>query len=200
MKAFMKNFALPSLFMVVLTTQVSAQNNRSSNTNDRTVKASGTTTKKSIVNGRVPSNTVTFKKTQKKIVSVRNVPNKTVVNYNGQKYYYANNKYYTQSSGRYIPIAPKVGFRIQTLPVNYKKVHFNNYNYFNSNGIFYIQINNEYEVVDPAVGTIVYELPADYEKVVIDGSTYYEYANILYEKVQVEGARAYEVVGIIDME
>lgn len=67
------------------------------------------------------------------------------------------------------------------------------------NGIFYTQTNNEYEVVDPEIGTIVYELPAEVEKVVIDGQTYYEYANILYEKVQIEGTRAYEVVGIIDM-
>ena len=38
------------------------------------------------------------------------------------------------------------------------------------------------------------------EKVTIDGLTYYEYANILYEKIQLDGSRAYEVVGIIDME
>ena len=55
-------------------------------------------------------------------------------------------------------------------------------------------------MVDPEVGTIVYELPDDYEKVVINDETYYEFANILYEKIQVDGTRAYEVVGIIEME
>ncbi|WP_435181694.1 DUF6515 family protein [Cellulophaga omnivescoria] len=99
-----------------------------------------------------------------------------------------------------IAIAPKVGFRINVLPTNYKRVRFNNRNYYNVQGIFYVQINNQYEVVDPEVGTIVYELPSNYEKVTIDGQTYYEFANVLYEKVQVNGTRAYEVVGIIDMD
>tara|TARA_R110002049_G_scaffold2917_6_gene23653 strand:- start:126 stop:389 length:264 start_codon:yes stop_codon:yes gene_type:complete len=79
------------------------------------------------------------------------------------------------------------------------RVHFNNNNYYNVNGIFYTQTNNEYGVVDPEIGTVVYELPEDYEKVTLDGQTYYEYANILYEKIQIEGTRAYEVVGIIEM-
>lgn len=65
--------------------------------------------------------------------------------------------------------------------------------------MFYIQSGSDYEVVDPEIGTIVYELPSDYEKVTIDGQTYYEYGNILYEKVQDNGARAYEVVGFIDV-
>lgn len=146
------------------------------------------------------STKVTYKKPTKKVTSVRSLPKKTVVKYKDQNYYYANNRYYTQSRGRYIVIAPKVGFRINVLPSNYRSVRFNNRNYYNADGIFYIQINNQYEVVDPEVGTIVYELPDDYEKVTIDGQTYYEYANILYEKVQIDGIRAYEVVGIIDIE
>ncbi|EDM42861.1 hypothetical protein SCB49_11212 [unidentified eubacterium SCB49] len=149
---------------------------------------------------RVPSSKVTYKKTTKKVPSVRSVPNKTPINYKGQNYYYANNTYYTQTGGRYTVIPPKVGFRIKTVPVNYKLVRYNNHNYYHSQGIFYIQINNEYEVVNPEVGTIVYELPNDYEKVVIDGNTYYEYVNVLYEKIQIDGTRAYEVVGIIEME
>ena len=191
MKSLIKIYVLPVAFLLALTTQVSAQ------TTKRTVAK--TNTKKSVTIKRIPSNKVTYKTQKKKVVSVRNVPNKTVVNHKGQNYYYANNKYYTQSRGRYIVIAPKVGFRIKTLPANYKRVQFNNGFYFNVNGIFYTQTNNEYEVVDPEVGTIVYELPEDYEKVVINGETFYEYANILYEKVQYDGTRAYEVVGIIEM-
>ena len=72
--------------------------------------------------------------------------------------------------------------------------------YFVVAGTFYTQIGNEYEVVEPEIGTIVYELPEDYERVTIDGQTYYEYGNILYEKEQLDGTRAYEVVGIIDLE
>ncbi|WP_055446002.1 DUF6515 family protein [Lacinutrix mariniflava] len=191
MKSLIKIYVLPVAFLLALTTQVSAQ------TTKRTVAK--TNTKKSVTIKRIPSNKVTYKTQKKKVVSVRNVPNKTVVNHKGQNYYYANNKYYTQSRGRYIVIAPKVGFRIKTLPANYKRVQFNNGFYFNVNGTFYTQTNNEYEVVDPEVGTIVYELPEDYEKVVINGETFYEYANILYEKVQYDGTRAYEVVGIIEM-
>ena len=191
MKSLIKIYVLPVAFLLALTTQVSAQ------TAKRTIAK--TNTKKSVTIKRIPSNKVTYKTQKKKVVSVRNVPNKTVVNHKGQNYYYANNKYYTQSRGRYIVIAPKVGFRIKTLPANYKRVQFNNGFYFNVNGTFYTQTNNEYEVVDPEVGTIVYELPEDYEKVVINGETFYEYANILYEKVQYDGTRAYEVVGIIEM-
>ncbi|CAM4327289.1 DUF6515 domain-containing protein [Zobellia roscoffensis] len=171
-------------------------------TRKRTAKTTTTTTRtvtKSTPN-RVSSKKVVYKTPKKKVVSVRTVPNKRVVKYQGQDYYYANNRYYTSSRGRYIPIAPKIGFRISTLPTGHHRVRFNNHVYFNFGGIFYSEVGNEYEVVEPEVGTIVYELPDDYERVTIDGQTYYEYANILYEKVQVDGTRAYEVVGIIDME
>ncbi|WP_234369067.1 DUF6515 family protein [Brumimicrobium mesophilum] len=118
----------------------------------------------------------------------------------GNNYYYSINKYYTQSRGHYIRIAPIVGFRIGFLPNNYRKIQYNNYVYYNANGVFYKQINTEYEVVNPEIGSVVYELPDDYEKVVINNVIYYEYANILYEKIQIDGTRAYEVVGIIDSE
>ena len=194
MKTFIKTYILPAVLLVAFTTQAEAQTRRTTTTNKKV-----TTTKRTVAK-RVPSTKVTYKTPKRKVVSVRNVPNRTVVAHRGQNYYYANNKYYTQSRGRYIVIAPKVGFRINTLPVNYKRVRYNNHNYYNAHGIFYVQINNQYEVVDPEVGTIVYELPDDYEKVVINDETYYEYANILYEKIQIDGTRAYEVVGIIEME
>ena len=203
MKAFIKVYILPALFLLALTTQVSAQTKRS-NSKQKTIKT--TTTKRTSTvlnkgaNKRVPSTKVTYRKPTKKVVSVRSLPNRTIITHRGQNYYYANNKYYTQSRGRYIVIAPKVGFRIKVLPPNYRRVRFNTMNYYVAQGVFYVEINNEYEVVDPEVGTVVYELPEDYEKVTIDGQTYYEYSNILYEKIQVDGTRAYEVVGIIDME
>ncbi|MRH99491.1 hypothetical protein GH721_03000 [Kriegella sp. EG-1] len=201
MKTYIKATVVPFLFMIALTTQVSAQNRSTATKSNKKETVSRTAaTKNSTVTKRVSSTKVTYKTPKKKVVSVRNVPNKTVISNNGQNYYYANNKYYTQSRGRYIEIAPKVGFKVRVLPQNYKMVRFNNRNYYNSQGIFYINVNNQYEVVEPEIGTIVYELPNDYEKVSIDGQTYYEYANILYEKVQENGVRAYEVVGIIDME
>ncbi|MFW2476993.1 MAG: DUF6515 family protein [Sediminibacterium sp.] len=198
MKTYIKKYLLTSLLLLAFAVQVEAQTSRSS-TSDRTINTTGKSAKKTTTSSRVASSKVTYKTPTKKVVSVRNVPNKTVIRHGGQNYYYANDRYYTQSRGRYFPIAPKVGFRIQTLPENYNRVHYNHYDYFNSHGTFYLQINNQYEVVEPEIGTIVYELPDDYEKVVIDGLTYYEYANILYEKVQVDGERAYEVVGLIDM-
>lgn len=194
MKTLIKAYILPTVLLVAFAAQTEAQTRRSTSNK----KVTTTTTKRTVAK-RVPITKVTYKTPKRKVVSVRNVQNKTVVTHRGQNYYYANNKYYTQSRGRYIVIAPKVGFRIKTLPVNYKRVRYNNHNYYNAHGIFYIQINNQYEVVDPEVGTIVYELPDDYEKVVINDETYYEYANILYEKVQIDGTRAYEVVGIIEM-
>ena len=214
MKSFIKVIVLPSLFLVGLSTQGFAQGRRTSTTNTTTtrtttpVKTTTTTIKTStpvkttptVATKRVPSSKVTYKTAKKKVVAVRTVSNRKVINHNGQKYYYANNKYYTQSRGRYIPIAPKVGFRINTLPSNSVRINFNNRSYFNVSGIFYFQSGNQYEVVEPEVGTIVSELPNDYEKVVIDGLTYYEYANVLYEKVQVNGTRAYEVVGLIDIQ
>ncbi|MFD2541455.1 DUF6515 family protein [Lacinutrix gracilariae] len=197
MKAFIKTFVLPVVCIVAISTTATAQSKR--NTKTKTVVTTKTT-KKTTLNNRIPKSKVTYKKPTKKVVSVRSVPNKTVIKHNGQSYYYANNKFYTQSSGRYIVIAPKVGFRIKVLPTHYKRIAYRNGFYFNVDGIFYTQINNEYEVVDPEIGTIVYELPEDYEKVTIDNQTYYEYANVLYEKVQVDGTRAYEVVGIIDFD
>ncbi|GEQ86763.1 hypothetical protein ULMS_22710 [Patiriisocius marinistellae] len=200
MKAFIKKVVLPSLFIVAFSAQILAQINRNSTAKEKAVKITNTSLKKANAKRSIPKSRVTYKTPQKKVVSVRSVPNKTIVKHNNQNYYYGNNTYYTQSRGRYIPVAPKVGFRIKTLPVNFKIVRYNNNNYYNAHGIFYIQINNQYEVIDPEIGTIVYELPDDYEKVTIDELTYYEYANILYEKIQVDDARAYEVVGIIEME
>ncbi|WP_188464060.1 DUF6515 family protein [Bizionia arctica] len=202
MKAHIKVYLLPVLFLICL--QVSAQTIRNTNvkTTTKSVAKSNTQTNKKVqtFSKKVPSSKVTYKTKQKKVASVRNVPNKTKISYQGQNYYYANNRYYTQSRGSYIVIAPKVGFKIKTLPSNYVRVNYNTYNYYNAQGVFYVQTNNVYEVVDPEIGTLVYELPDDSEKVVIDGERYYEYANILYERVKVNDKRAYEVVGIIDME
>ncbi|MCK0131414.1 DUF6515 family protein [Flavobacteriaceae bacterium F08102] len=199
MKTRIQTIVLPALFLLAITTYSSAQSRRT-NATVKTVTTTTSKTKKSTLSRRVSSMKVTYKRPKRKVVAVRRLPNRTVIRHNGQNYYYANHTYYTLSRGRYIVIAPKVGFRIKRLPPRYKRIQFNNQIYFNVNGIFYKQINNEYEVIDPEIGTIVYELPDDYEKVVIDGRTYYEYANILYEKVQVNGTRAYEVVGIITME
>lgn len=186
-----KIYALSSLLMMIFMAHATAQTR--SNTNNKK------TTIVKTVSRRVPSTKVQYRTPTRKVVSVRTIPNRTMIKHQGQEYFYDNNKYYTQSRGRYIVIAPKVGFRVRTLPANYKRIRFNNYNYYTTQGVFYIQVNNEYEVVDPEVGTIVYELPSDYEKVTIDGQSYYEYANILYEKIQVNGTRAYQVVSIIDV-
>ena len=198
MKAFIRIYSLSVLLALAFVTQASGQS--VGNSNSKTNRDTKTTTVRKTVYNKVPSTKVTYKTPMRKVVSVRSVPNKKVIKYKGQDYYYANNKYYTQSSGRYIEIAPKIGFRLNSLPSGYKRVNYNNYNYYNAQGVFYVQINNEYEVVEPELGTIVYELPEDYEKVAIDGMEYYEYASILYEKVQINGTRAYEVVGFIDME
>jgi hypothetical protein len=194
MKTNTKTYVVLALFLVAFVLPSTAQ------TRKRTTTKTTVSRKVTKTPGRVSSKKVVYKTPTKKVVSVRTVPNRTVVKHNGQDYYYSNNRYYTASRGRYIAIAPKVGFRIRTLPSNSVRVNFNNHIYFNVAGTFYQQANSQYEVVEPEIGTLVYELPDGYEKVTIDGLTYYEYSNILYEKVQVDGSRAYEVVGIIDME
>ena len=193
MKTKKITYLIAAFLLMALVTPSSAQS-RKKTTTKTTIK---TVTKSP---GRVSSKKVVYKTPSKKVVSVRTVPNKTIIKHNGQNYYYSNNKYYTTSRGRYIAIAPKIGFRVKTLPTNYREIQFNNRIYFYVEGTFYQQNNADYEVVEPEIGTLVYELPDGYEKVTIDGLNYYEFANILYEKVQVDGARAYEVVGVIDME
>jgi len=193
-----KTYAILPLVMIAFIVQAQGQTIKRKNATKTTVtktvnKKSPKTTK------RISSNKVVYKTPKKKVVSVRTVPNKTVIQHKGQNYYYANNKYYTYSSGRYIVIAPKIGFRTPVLPTKYNRVVYNQHIYYHVDGIFYDQVQNSYEVVEPEVGTVVYDLPNDYEKVTIDGQTYYEYANVLYEKIQVDGTRAYEVVGIIDL-
>ncbi|MFD1552867.1 hypothetical protein DNU06_08115 [Putridiphycobacter roseus] len=142
---------------------------------------------------------VQYKSAPKKVVTVRNIPNNAVkVKHNGQTIFYTNNKFYRQNAGRYIPAIPAKGFRIKTLPVGYTVIVHNNRNFYYQNGIYFIQSNKEYEVINPELGTIVSQLPADSEKVVIDGFTYFEYNNVLYEKIQMNGTRAYEVIGFIE--
>ncbi len=149
--------------------------------------------------GRISSKTVKYKKPKRKVVSIRTLPtNRRVIKHNSSNYYYANNRFYTYSGGRYIVIAPKIGFRVRTLPVGYRKVVFRGRNYFSFNGVFYLQKDNEYEVVEPEIGTIVYELPDEYERVTINNNTYYEFSNVLYEKIQVNGTRAYEIIGFVE--
>lgn len=193
MRTLIKAFVLPTLFLVGFNLQVSAQHQQNHNTKGKSVK-------KSQPKKVIKSAHVVYKKPTRKVVSVRTLPTRTVIVHRGHNYYYANNNYYTQSRGHYIRIAPMVGFRINILPSNYRKVRYNNHDYYNANGVFYRQIDTEYEVINPEIGTIIYELPNDYEKVDIDGITYYEYANVLYEKIQIDGTRAYEVVGIIETE
>lgn len=187
-----KTIAILGVVLLTAMTDVNAQNR----TSNKEVTRQEVSRKESIK--RVPTSKVVYKTPKSKTVTVRSLPNKTNIKYNGQNYYYANNKYYTYSQGHYVNIMPKVGFRTQVLAPNFKKIKYQNHQYFQSQGMFYVQIGNDYEVVDPEIGTIVYDLPSDYERVTISGQTYYEYGNILYEKVQVNGTRAYEVVGFID--
>lgn len=149
-------------------------------------------------NGRISSKSVKYRTPKKKVAAIRTLPNRTTIKHKGINYYYANNRFYTYSGGRYIVMAPKAGFRIKTLPMGYIKIKHPNNNRFWFNGVFYIHVDNEYEVVEPEIGTVIYELPADHERVEVDGNSYYEFENVLYEKIQIDGTRAYEVVGLIE--
>ncbi|NIJ45899.1 hypothetical protein FHR24_002370 [Wenyingzhuangia heitensis] len=154
---------------------------------------------KAVVMKKTPRTKVVYKTPYRKIKTIRTVPKPTIViRHKGANIYFANNRYYRLNGGRYIPTIPSIGFRISTLPAGYRLVNFNRHRYYVFNGVFYVKKNDEYEVVNPEIGTIIYELPDDYEKVTVNGETLYEHNNILYEKVQVDGTRAYEVVGTIE--
>lgn len=180
-----------SLLFVMNTQKIQAQKNKKK-----------TTTKgisKNAKSKRVNSKAVTYKKPKRKVASVRSLPNKKTINHKGANYYYANNKFYSYSGGRYTAIIPKVGFKLKEFPKGYKTIKYRNHNYRWLNGMFYAQRdNNVYEIVEPEIGTVIYELPSDYDRVVVNGSTYYEFSNVLYEKIQVNGSRAYEVIGFIE--
>lgn len=148
---------------------------------------------------KVTKTVLVSKKSPQKTVVVRTLPKtRTTVTHKGVQYYYANSKYYKHNSGRYTAVRPALGLRIKVLPTNYRRVtHQNNIYYFHS-GVYYAERNNEYEIVNPDIGTLLYELPEDYEEVNIDGLVYLESNDVLYEKVQVDGMRAYEVVGFLE--
>lgn len=141
---------------------------------------------------------VKFKSSKKKVVAVKTLPDKKVIHHKGQNVYFANNRYYSYTGGHYVLTTPRVGFRTNILPVGYKIIKHNKRNYFFHGGIFFVQYGTEYEVVNPEIGTIVYELPDGYDRVTIDGATYYEYGEVLYERIQLNGSRAYEVVGFLE--
>ena len=195
MKYRISSMLLAFSFLFVMNNQktYAQKNNRKNNK---------TTTKgisKNSKSRRVQSKTVTYKKPKRKVTSVRNLPNRRTIKHNGANYYYSNNRFYNYSGGRYTTIIPKVGFRIREFPRGYRTVRHGNFNYRWLNGMFYILTNNnEYEIVEPELGTVIYELPNNYDRVVINGSTYYEFSNVLYEKIQINGTRAYEVVGFIE--
>lgn len=155
------------------------------------------TTKKVV---RVPKTKVVYKKPKTKVVSVRTLPsNRRVIKHGGLSYTYVNNKFYRYYGGRYIPVAPAIGLRISTLPAGHTRVVVGGRIFFFFDGIYYEAVDDGYyEVVQPEIGTIIYELPEEAEKVEVDGDILYECDNVLYEKIQVDGTRAYEVVGIIE--
>ncbi|MDO6737262.1 DUF6515 family protein [Wenyingzhuangia sp. 2_MG-2023] len=158
-------------------------------------------TKKTVVvqNRSISRAKVVYKTPRKKVVTVRSLPKSTIaIKHNGATVHYDQNHFYRMNGGRYMPIVPSIGLHIKALPVGYRVVIFNGRRYYNSNGVFFVKMNNDYEVVNPEIGTITYELPSDAEKVLVDGQTMYEYNNVLYEKIQVDGTRAYEVIGFVE--
>lgn len=149
--------------------------------------------------GKVSRDQVNYKKNTSKVTAVRNLPTQSnQVSYKNTTYRVHNGRYYTNSGGKYIPVAPAVGLQINALPLGYVNILFGNRNYHYYDGIFYSSYNNGYQVISPEVGMIVEALPADYEKVEINGIVYYEYNNVLYQKVNTPNGKGYEVVGTIE--
>jgi hypothetical protein len=141
---------------------------------------------------------VIYKTPKHKVITRRTLSDRRVIQFKSDRYYYDRHKFYTFSGGRYIPIIPRIGFKIDLLPLEYITIRNGNMEYYWCDGIFYNRIDDGYEVVKPELGTVVYELPDDVEKVEINGFVYYEFDDILYEKIQIDGTRAYEVVGFVE--
>ena len=150
---------------------------------------------------RVAPNKVVYKKQKKKMVAVRVLPGKArPIIHRGQTYHYVNNRFYRYNAGRYLPVKPVIGLRIRTLPVGFRIVVFNNRNFYVADGVYYAKRDNEYEVIEPEIGAVVYQLPSNNERIEINGMHYYEYNNVIYEKIQIDGTRAYEIVGMVGNE
>jgi hypothetical protein len=191
MKTIFKT-TLAVLLITGFTTYGFAQNRNTKRTTV-TKKVITTTKTKPISRSRV-----VYKTPKRKVVSVRSISKSSVsIKHNGISVFYDNNNFFRLNGGRYLPVVPTTGFQIRTLPNGYKRINHNNRSFFTHNGIYFVKVNNYYEVVTPEIGTIIYELPKDSEKVTIDGAKYYEFNNVLYEKVQINGTRAYEVIGFI---
>lgn len=185
MRPIFKNILL-GLFVVAISQTAFSQRNKQH-------------TKVVVVQKSMPRKSVVYTTPKKKVLTVRTLPKTTVIiNNKGTNYYYDQNTYYRFNGGRYMPVAPTLGLRINVLPIGYRSIVFNNHTYFSHRGIYYIANNNEYEVVAPEIGTTVYELPEDAEKVTIDGQELYEFNDVLYEKIQKDGTRAYEVIGYVN--
>ncbi|MCW2117996.1 putative nucleic-acid-binding protein [Flavobacterium sp. 7A] len=128
MKTIYKTFAILAICTLTGITKVNAQNKNSKKIVSKKVSIQ-----------RVPASKVTYKTPKSKVATVRTLSNKSTIKYNGQNYYYSNNKYYSYSQGHYVNIMPKVGFRIAVLPQNYNRIQFKNNIYFQSQGMFYSQ-------------------------------------------------------------
>ncbi|MEO9571093.1 MAG: DUF6515 family protein [Polaribacter sp.] len=194
MKAMIK-----TMLVVAVIIGLSTDGYSQKRTNNSTKKITKTSKKNNKVK-TIKRTNVVYKNQKRKVTTIRSLPKATkIIKNNNRNVYYANNSFYELNGGRYLPIVPRVGLRISRLPVGFRTINYNNRRFYTYKGVFYIQINNSYEVVNPEVGTIIYQLPSGAEKVTINKERFYEFNNILYEKIQINGTRAYEVVGMIEI-
>ncbi|MBQ0117884.1 MAG: hypothetical protein KBS98_08245, partial [Flavobacterium sp.] len=111
--------------------------------------------------GQVDRANVDYKKNNRRVSTVRRVPNNSQqINHNQNTYQYNNGKYYMDYQGRYIQVPPRSGMRVNAIPTAAIQITFGSTNYFYSDGIYYNRYNNYYEVMEPEIGMVVSALPS----------------------------------------
>ncbi len=139
-----------SFFLLTLTFQVNAQQNRGRQQEKQQTKSNRGSENNGHGVGTIARSQVTYKKRATKVTAVRNLPTSSKrVTYNNTTYQVSNGRYYTNNGGKYLPVVPSIGLRIDALPIGFINVLFGNHPYYYYDGIFYSGSNNNYEVIAP---------------------------------------------------
>ena len=70
----------------------------------------------------------------------------------GLRYYVSGGVWYRPWGGRFVIVAPPVGFVVPFLPPYYETVHVNGVPYYYANDVYYVQSPNGYRIVNPPQG------------------------------------------------
>jgi hypothetical protein len=102
----------------------------------------------------------------------------------------------TPNGGSYSAV--RVGSRVTTLPVNYRRVYYRGNTYYYYGGYcyqpYYGDADCTYTVIQPPVGVVIYDLPDGTTTVEIGGVKYYLCNGVYYRQIFSNGQVGYQVV------